>query len=72
MLNEIHPWSTDEVRSKKNLNSKPKYSFKELSDEEENFGNLFGLVFVGLVVLCCSFISSKISQSVIRRLKTFQ
>lgn len=72
MLNEIHPWSTDEVRPKKTLNSKPKYSFKELSDEEENFGNLLGLVFVGLIVLRCSLISSKISQRVIRRLKTFQ
>ena len=62
MLHRIHPSSTDELRAKNVWDSEPKYSFTELSDEEEDSGNLFRFVFA---VLCCSLTSSKIDEGVV-------
>lgn len=50
-LNRICPSFTDELRAKEKLNREPKYSFEELSDEEDNSGKLYSLICISSVML---------------------
>ena len=51
MLNVLVPSFIDELNAKEESHSKPKYSFEELSDEEETAGKITSMCICSIMLL---------------------
>ena len=58
MLNVIAPSFTGELKAKKKSHSEPKYSFEELSDEEESSGKNASMCICGVLLLVKHLLAS--------------
>lgn len=58
MLNVIDPSFTDELKPKKKSDSEPKYSFEEVSDEEEDSGKITSICICSFMLLVLHLLRS--------------
>jgi len=67
MLNVIAPSFTGELKKKKKSHSEPKYSFEELSGEEETAGKITSMCICSVVAAWLT--SSKIDGGVVNSIR---